>query len=87
MSGPGIQPGVAPLTLMGLATGLGSGAGARTLLIAKVGDRVNVAVRSDNGSGTDLSADFESTITVDGQIQQTAASLTGQVALVTLRRG
>lgn len=71
-------------TRVGVATALGVGAGARTLLTALVGDIVQSIVESL--AGTDLSANFESTITVNGQIQQTAGTLSGMTAIVSLRR-
>jgi hypothetical protein len=51
----------------------GVGAGARTLAASDVGDVVERVV--DMSTGADQSANFESVITVDNQIQQTGGSL------------
>lgn len=59
-------------SLKGIATSLASGTGAVTLAGTLVGDTVELVVDLTD-SGTDVTADFESTISVAGQIQQTAA--------------
>lgn len=71
--------------LGGVATGLGVGAGSRNLPNALVGDVVNSIV--DIALGTDLAANFESTITVNAKIAQTGGTLTGVSGAVTLKRG
>lgn len=55
-------------------------AGAITLAGALVGD--NVVSVTDLSSGTDVSANFESAISVAGQIQQTASQTAHQVLVV-----
>jgi hypothetical protein len=62
----------------------GNGAAARTCAVAAVGDVVQSAVKISDG--TDVSASFESTVTVAAQLQQTATNLTGVSVLVTLKR-
>lgn len=49
-----------------------NGAGALTLAGTRVGDKVRTVVKESDG--TDLSASFEATITVAGQIQQSSAT-------------
>jgi hypothetical protein len=56
------------------ATGL-SAAGPVTLAGTKVGDKVMAAMELTGTLGLDVTADFESTITVAGQIQQTAGNI------------
>lgn len=63
-------------SLKGVATGL-SAAGAVTLAGTLVGDTVEIVV---NSSFVDVTSSFESTISVAGQIQETA-SVSGAVCL------
>jgi len=58
-------------SLKGVATSLSSGTGAVTLAGTLVGDTVELVV--DLTDATDVTADFEATISVAGQIQQTVA--------------
>lgn len=60
----------------------GSGAGAVTLAGTVVGD--NVVSVTDITSAADVSSSFESTISVAGQIQQTA-TVSGHVVLVAVQ--
>jgi hypothetical protein len=66
------RTGAAPLIAM--ATSLGSGTGAVTLAGTLVGDVVNLVF--DVTDSSDVTGDFESTISVAGQIQQTTALAT-----------
>ncbi len=61
-----------PTTVIGPFVG-GVGAGARTFAQADVGDVVEIVVNMSTGANQ--SADFESVITVDNQIQQTGGVL------------
>jgi hypothetical protein len=70
--------------LLHLACAFGNAAGARTLTGAKVGDKV-LAVINVTDATTD-NADYESTITVVDQIQQTAVNHTGDLGFVVLLR-
>jgi hypothetical protein len=60
----------------------GNGSGARTMTGAAVGDKV-VAVMNIT-DGTDNSADFEATVTVTDQIQQTATNIDNDKCIVTV---
>lgn len=64
------RTGAAPL--IAVATALSSTTGAVTLTGTLVGDTVTLVL--DLSSDTDVTANFESTISVSGQIQQTSAS-------------
>lgn len=64
------RTGAAPLVQV--ATALSSTTGAVTLTGTLIGDTVTLVL--DLSSDTDVTANFESTISVAGQIQQTSAS-------------
>jgi hypothetical protein len=60
-------------SLKGVATSLATGTGAVTLTGTVVGDTVELVLDMNAAPFVDVTADFESTISVAGQIQQTTA--------------
>ena len=66
------RTGAAPL--LGVATALSSAVGAVTLTGTLVGDTVTLVLDMNVAPFVDVTANFESTISVAGQIQQTSAS-------------
>lgn len=64
----------------------GTGAGSIALPLALVGQHVGSVCLLDTigGTSSDVTSNFESTITVDGHIQQTGGVYTGKLILVLL---
>jgi hypothetical protein len=60
-------------SLKGIASSLASGTGAVTLAGTQVGDTVELVLDMNASPFVDVTADFESTISAAGQIQQTTA--------------
>ncbi len=67
-----VRTGAAPL--LGVATALSSTTGAVTLTGTQVGDTVTLVLDMNAAPFVDVTANFEATISVAGQIQQTSAS-------------